>query len=145
MYNPLLLVLLTYPLHASSFTFSTRESQEKVPTAIEVAADMYPGWNLGNTIEPRPSYRTPVPGGSPARNHATPILLLQSPSTSIHPAYQYNVMPQDNTPHAIMLEVHYYPPYNFTTVPEGSPEGSLLSEVPKKGFYIINGNKNIVR
>ena len=54
-------------------------------------------------------------------------------------------MPQDNTPHAIMLEVHYYPPHNFTTVPEGSPEGPLLSEVPKRGFYIINGNKYIVR
>ena len=24
------------------------------PTAMEMAADMYPGWNLGNTLEPGP-------------------------------------------------------------------------------------------
>ena len=36
-----LIVLLPFTVHAQ-------------PTAMEIAADMYPGWNLGNTMEPGP-------------------------------------------------------------------------------------------
>ena len=47
-------------------------------------------------------------------NNATRVLVVQSPSTSIDLAYQYDVMPTDETPDAMMLEVHFYSPYNFT-------------------------------
>ena len=47
-------------------------------------------------------------------NNARRVLVVQSPSTSIELAYNYDVMPQDNVPDAMMLEVHYYSPYNFT-------------------------------
>ena len=47
-------------------------------------------------------------------NNAKRVLVVQSPSTSIDLATQYDVMPQDAVPNAMMLEVHYYSPYNFT-------------------------------
>ena len=47
-------------------------------------------------------------------NNTTRVLVVQSPSTSIDLAYQYDVMPTDPTPNAMMLEVHFYSPYNFT-------------------------------
>ena len=47
-------------------------------------------------------------------NNTTRVLVVQSPSTSIDLAYQYDVMPTDPTPNAMMLEVHFYAPYNFT-------------------------------
>ena len=47
-------------------------------------------------------------------NNAKRVLVVQSPSTSIELAYNYDVMPQDNVPNAMMLEVHFYGPYNFT-------------------------------
>ena len=47
-------------------------------------------------------------------NNAKRVLVVQSPSTSIDLATQYDVMPQDAVPNAMMLEVHFYSPYNFT-------------------------------
>lgn len=47
-------------------------------------------------------------------NNATRVLVVQSPSTSIDLATSYDVMPLDEVPNAMMLEVHFYSPYNFT-------------------------------
>ena len=66
-------------------------------------------------------------------NNAKRILVVQSPSTSIELAYQYDVMPQDNVPNAMMLEVHFYGPYNFTMMTKDESWG-------KQAYYWGAGN-----
>ena len=56
-----------------------------------------------------------------------------SPSTSIDLAYSYNVMPKDVTPNAMMLEVHFYAPYNFTMMTSDESWGN-------QAFYWGSGN-----
>ena len=67
-------------------------------------------------------------------NNATRILVVQSPSTSIDLAYEYDVMltdtPISNTQHLtpntqyLMLEVHFYSPYNFTMMTKDESWGN---------------------
>ena len=45
-----LLLTLMMPFTASAQS----NSDTSWPTAMEMAAEMYPGWNLGNTLEPGP-------------------------------------------------------------------------------------------
>ena len=66
-------------------------------------------------------------------NNATRVLVVQSPSTSIDLAYQYDVMPTDNVPNALMLEVHFYAPYNFTMMTTDESWG-------KQAYYWGEGN-----
>ena len=47
-------------------------------------------------------------------NNSSRVLVVQSPCTSIDLAYNYDVMPVDSKSDAMMLEVHFYSPYNFT-------------------------------
>ena len=65
--------------------------------------------------------------------NATRVLVVQSPSTSIELAYDYDVMPEDNVPNALMLEVHYYSPYNFTMMTKDESWG-------KQAYYWGAGN-----
>lgn len=46
------------------------------------------------------------------------VLVVQGPTTDIDLAYQYDAMPQDNVPSALMLEVHFYSPFNFCQMEE---------------------------
>ena len=46
-------------------------------------------------------------------NNAKRILVVQGPTTNIDLTYQYYQMPTDPIPDALMLEVHFYSPYNF--------------------------------
>lgn len=57
-------------------------------------------------------------------NNATRILVVQSPSASIDLAYKYDVMPADATPNSLMLEVHFYAPYNFTMMTKDESWGN---------------------
>ena len=57
-------------------------------------------------------------------NNAKRVLVVQSPSTSIDLAYQYDVMPTDATPDALMLEVHFYAPFNFSMMTKEESWGS---------------------
>ena len=66
-------------------------------------------------------------------NNATRVLVVQAPSTSIELAYDYDVMPQDAVPDAMMLEVHYYGPYNFTMMTKDESWG-------KQAYYWGAGN-----
>lgn len=66
-------------------------------------------------------------------NNANRILVVQSPSTSIDLAYNYDVMPEDATPNAMMLEVHFYAPYNFTMMSKDESWGN-------QAFYWGAGN-----
>ena len=66
-------------------------------------------------------------------NNATRVLVVQSPCTSIDLAYSYDVMPEDATPNAIMLEVHFYSPYNFTMMTKDEVWGY-------QSYYWGNGN-----
>lgn len=66
-------------------------------------------------------------------NNATRILVVQSPSTSIDLAYNYDVMPEDATQDAMMLEVHFYAPYNFTMMTKDESWGN-------QAYYWGEGN-----
>ena len=66
-------------------------------------------------------------------NNANRVLVVQSPSTSIELAYNYDVMPQDETPNAMMLEVHFYGPYNFTMMTKDESWGN-------QAYYWGSGN-----
>ena len=66
-------------------------------------------------------------------NNARRILVVQSPSTSIDLATNYDVMPQDDVPKAIMLEVHFYAPYNFTMMTKDESWGN-------QAYYWGSGN-----
>lgn len=46
-------------------------------------------------------------------NNKTRILVTQAPCTNINSAYEYDILPSDPTPNAMMVEVHFYAPYNF--------------------------------
>ena len=46
-------------------------------------------------------------------NNTTRVLVVQGPITNIDLTYQYYTMPEDPTPSALMLEVHYYSPFTF--------------------------------
>ena len=39
--------------------------------------------------------------------------MVQAPLTNIGLAAKYNIIPTDITPSALMLEVHFYSPFNF--------------------------------
>ena len=66
-------------------------------------------------------------------NNTNRVLVVQSPSTSIDLAYNYSVMPKDETPNAMMLEVHFYSPYNFTMMTTDESWGN-------QAFYWGSGN-----
>ena len=66
-------------------------------------------------------------------NNSRRVLVVQSPSTSIDLAYQYDVMPTDATPGALMLEVHFYSPYNFTMMSKDESWGN-------QAYYWGSGN-----
>ena len=57
-------------------------------------------------------------------NNANRVLVVQSPCTSIDLATNYDVMPQDAIPNAMMLEVHFYSPYNFTMMTKDESWGN---------------------
>lgn len=57
-------------------------------------------------------------------NNSNRVLVVQAPSTSIDLATNYDVMPQDHVSNAIMLEVHYYSPYNFTMMTKDESWGN---------------------
>lgn len=66
-------------------------------------------------------------------NNATRILVTQAPSTSIDLAYEYDVMPKDAVADAMMLEVHFYAPYNFTMMTKDESWGN-------QAYYWGSGN-----
>ena len=49
-------------------------------------------------------------GGNNARRH----LIVQGFNTNIDHAYNFATIPSDSAPNRLMMEVHYYDPYNFT-------------------------------
>ena len=66
-------------------------------------------------------------------NNARRVLVVQAPSTNIDLATTYDVMPQDNVPDAMMLEVHFYSPYNFTMMTKDESWGN-------QAYYWGSGN-----
>ena len=50
--------------------------------------------------------------------NANRILVAQGPCTDIDRTYDNNVLPTDSTPNALMLEVHFYSPYQFVGMSE---------------------------
>lgn len=46
-------------------------------------------------------------------NNASRCLIVQAPATRIDDCFQYFSMPQDNVANRLMLEIHFYAPYNF--------------------------------
>ena len=66
-------------------------------------------------------------------NNASRVLIVQAPSTSVDLATNYDVMPQDNVPNAMMLEVHFYAPYNFTMMTKDESWGN-------QAYYWGSGN-----
>jgi len=46
--------------------------------------------------------------------NATRYLVVQSFSTNIGHAIQFSTVPRDTVPNRLLMEVHYYDPYNFT-------------------------------
>lgn len=57
-------------------------------------------------------------------NNKKRVLVVQSPCTNIDIAYKYDFLPSDATPLALMLEVHYYSPYNFTMMSKDESWGN---------------------
>ena len=51
---------------------------------------------------------------STSGNNARRVLIVQGFNTNIDHTLDFFVMPQDPTPNRLMVEVHYYDPYNFT-------------------------------
>lgn len=66
-------------------------------------------------------------------NNAKRVLVVQSPSTNIDLATTYDVMPQDAVSDAMMLEVHFYAPFNFTMMTKDESWGN-------QAYYWGTGN-----
>ncbi|MBQ6966072.1 MAG: glycoside hydrolase family 5 protein [Bacteroidaceae bacterium] len=74
--------------------------------------------------------------------NATRVLVVQAPSTSIDLAYQYDVMPTDEMPDALMLEVHFYSPYNFTMMTKDESWG-YQAYYWGAGNHVSGSNHNV--
>jgi len=48
-------------------------------------------------------------------NNTSRVLVVQGPSTNISSTCSYLTMPADSKPERLMVEVHYYDPWNFTS------------------------------
>lgn len=48
-------------------------------------------------------------------NNTSRVLVVQGPSTNISSTCSYLTMPTDSKPERLMVEVHYYDPWNFTS------------------------------
>lgn len=60
-------------------------------------------------------------------NNATRVLVVQGPCTDIDVTYEsYNELPTDPTPSALMLEVHFYSPYNFCQMEKDESWGKVF-------------------
>ena len=59
-------------------------------------------------------------------NNADRILVVQAPSTDINASYDFNILPNDPTPNAMMLEVHFYDPYRFIGLEEDADWGKII-------------------
>lgn len=56
--------------------------------------------------------------------NASRVLVVQGPSTDIDQTnILYNTLPIDTAPHALMVEVHFYAPYNFAMMIQDEPWG----------------------
>ena len=66
-------------------------------------------------------------------NNNTRILVVQAPLTNIGLAAKYNIIPTDITPSALMLEVHFYSPFEFCQLEEDKEWGY-------RAFYWGEGN-----
>lgn len=69
------------------------------------------------------------------------ILVVQAPNTNIELAYEYNALPNDATPNALMLEVHYYSPYEFCMMEEDN-EWMYRAYYWGKGNHLDGSNHN---
>jgi hypothetical protein len=58
-------------------------------------------------------------------NNATRWLLVQGPSTNIDRTYDWFTPPTDPTPGRMVVEVHYYDPYNFTIMSKDAWWGDM--------------------
>lgn len=77
----------------------------------------------GDWGKPKPEYATVQNGFNQAfvkavrstgGNNTRRVLIVQGFNTNIDHTIDFFVMPQDPTPNRLMVEVHYYDPYNFT-------------------------------
>ncbi|MFB6456908.1 cellulase family glycosylhydrolase [Chitinophaga sp. Hz27] len=60
-------------------------------------------------------------------NNSTRSLIIQGPSTSIDNTYNLmNTMPTDPTPNRLMMEVHYYAPWQFCGLTADASWGSMF-------------------
>jgi endoglucanase len=72
------------------------------PTAEEAAAQNSYNQTFVNAVR--------ATGG----NNATRVLVVQGYNTNIDATVKTNTIPADSVPNRLMMEVHYYDPYNFT-------------------------------
>jgi endoglucanase len=60
-------------------------------------------------------------------NNSSRTLIVQGPSTDPERTNKYmNTMPVDQIPNRLMVEVHYYQPYQFTIMPEDANWGKVF-------------------
>jgi aryl-phospho-beta-D-glucosidase BglC (GH1 family) len=59
-------------------------------------------------------------------NNTQRILVVQAPSTDVNASYEFDIRPDDPTPNAMMLEVHFYDPYRFIGMSEDQSWGKMV-------------------
>ena len=74
-------------------------------------------------------------------NNNTRILVVQAPLTNIGLAAKYNIIPTDITPSALMLEVHFYSPFNFCQM-DKDEEWGYQAFYWGEGNYVNGSNYN---
>ena len=66
-------------------------------------------------------------------NNSNRVLVVQAPTTNIDLAYKYDSMPVDSRSNAMMYEVHFYSPFNFSLMEKDESWGT-------RSFYWGTGN-----
>lgn len=91
-------------------TFKTYDSGLIFACANEPAADTQAKTNVLTQYYQTFVNAVRATGG----NNTTRWLALQGPNTSIDYSYQWFSLPSDPTPGRLIVEIHYYDPFNFT-------------------------------
>ena len=79
-------------------------------------------------------------------NNASRVLVVQGPATNIQSTCNYLQMPQDTKTDRLMVEVHYYDPWNFTSgaVSTWNDKNSIKEDFDKLKTAFIDRNIPVI-
>lgn len=125
----------------------------ELPTAAEIAGQMTIGWNIGNSLEvptgetgwgnPRVDQELIDAVRATGGNNGSRVLVVQGPSTDIDKTNRLMTsMPADQIEGRLMVEIHYYTPWNFCGMDKDETWGKIAYFWGKNFHSTTNPSRN---